>query len=78
LAHGKSSEIFLLDLEQDNRVMTDVSPVERGKISTINPRVLLDLKLLQDIDKSIIIYTIKVHPLKPHLIMLGTTHGKIH
>ena len=77
LAHSKGSEIFLIDLEQDNRVMHECSPVEKGKSSTINPRMLLDLKILQDIDKAITIYTIRIHPLKPHLIMLGTTHGLI-
>lgn len=75
LAHSKGSEVFLVDLEQENRVMHECSPVEKGKISTINPRMMLDLKLFQDIDKAITIYTIKIHPLKAHLIMLGTTHG---
>jgi len=78
LAHSKGSEIFLVDLEQENRVMHECSPVEKGKISTINPRILLDLKSFQDIDKAITIYTIRIHSLKPHLVMLGTTHGKIY
>lgn len=75
MAHSKGSEIFLLDLEQDNRVMMECSPVEKGKISNINPRILLDLKMFPDIEKSICIYTLRVNPLKPHLLMLGTSHG---
>lgn len=77
MAHSKGSEIFLVDLEQENRVMQDCSPVEKGKLSNINPRILLDLKMFPDIEKNIGIYTLRINPLKPHLIMLGTNHGNI-
>jgi hypothetical protein len=73
LAHGKSSEIYLIDIEQDQKV--PLTPEEKGKHQKIITRQLLDLKNVPDMDKNILIYTTKVHELKPHLVMLGTSHG---
>lgn len=75
LAHSKGSEIFIFEIEQENRVMTHNSPNEKGKTTSISQRILLDLKTMNDIDKSISIILMKVHQIKQHLVILGTTHG---
>lgn len=55
--------------------MIQNSPNEKGKTTSISHRILLDLKTINDIDKSISIILMKVHQLKQHLVILGTSHG---
>lgn len=55
--------------------MFNLSPVEKGKTNSINLRLLLDLKVYPDIDRSISIISLKVHFLKQHLLIIGTTNG---
>jgi hypothetical protein len=70
---SRSTEIYLIDLEQDKKIQACDQNKEE-KLMLDYP-IFYDLKTFSDIDKSVKIMKIEVHCLRTNIIFLGTSNG---